>query len=489
MRVLVTGATGYVGGRLVPALLGAGHVVRVLARDPARVAGRSWAGQVEIVQGDALDPDTLGPAVAGIDAAYYLIHGMAETRSSGGRDLAAAGNFARAAKVAGVERIVYLGGLGDASRGKPARHLASRRSTGDRLRELGPPVTELRAGLIVGAGSLSFEMTRYLAERSPVVVCPRWASHRTQPIGIADVLRYLVATLEAQGSAGQTIELGGADVLRYRDMIMAYAHRRCLHRLVLPAPLLGPRLSSHWIHWLTPISIDLALPLLEGLRTAAVVKSDLARRLFPAIRPLTYAQSLDEALAALDRGDVASSWSDALASSVRDRRPVALRTRAGLVLERRELDVAAPAGAVFRSFTGLGGERGWLYLDGLWRIRGLMDRALGGVGLRRGRRDPDVLRPGDAVDFWRVEEVEADSLLRLRAEMRLPGRAWLEFRALPAAGGHTRLVQTAYFAPRGLAGFAYWWCFYPFHKVMFSRMAQRIGERALRLAAEREPRR
>lgn len=490
MRVLVTGATGYVGGRLVPVLLTAGHEVRVLARDPTRVAGRAWAGQVEVVQGDVLDPETLGPALAGVDAAYYLVHSMAAGAGSfEERDLVAAESFARAAKAARVGRIVYLGGLGDASRGKLSPHLASRQATGERLREHGPPVTELRAGIIVGSGSLSFEVIRYLTERLPIMVCPRWAFNRIQPIGIADVIRYLVAGLAAQASVGQVIEVGGADVLSYRDMMMRYAHRRGLRRLIIPVPVLTPRLSSHWLHWLTPISIDIARPLVEGLRTDVVVESDLARRLFPDIETVTYAQALDRAVASLERGDIDSSWSDALASSVRDRTPVVLSTQEGMVIERRELDLVAPADAVFRSFTGLGGERGWLYMDWLWQLRGLIDRALGGVGLRRGRRDPDVLRPGDAVDFWRVEDVERDALLRLRAEMRLPGRAWLEFRAMPAAGGHTRLVQTAYFAPRGLSGFAYWWACYPFHKLMFSRMVQRIGERAMRIAAGTEPNR
>lgn len=487
MRVLVTGATGYVGGRLVPALLAAGHAVRVLARDPLRVAGRPWAARVEVVQGDVLAPATLGAAVAGVEAAFYLVHSMAGAGSFEERDLAAAEHLARAAEAAGVARVVYLGGLGDASRGRLSPHLASRQATGERLRRCGPPVTELRAGIVVGSGSLSFEMIRHLTERLPVMICPRWVFNRTQPIAIADVIRYLVAALETPASAGQVIEIGGADAPSYRDMMLQYARRRGLRRLVIPVPVLTPRLSSHWIHWLTPIPVDVARPLVEGLRTDVVVTSDLARRLFPDIRPCTYAEAVDRAVAALDGGDVDTWWSDALASSVRDRRPVVLSAQEGVVRERRELDVAAPAGAVFRAFTGLGGERGWLCMDWLWRLRGLMDRALGGVGLRRGRRDPDALRPGDAVDFWRVEDVAQDACLRLRAEMRLPGRAWLEFRALPEAGGRTRLVQTAYFAPRGLAGLAYWWASYPFHVLMFSRMVRRIGERALRIAAGTEP--
>jgi uncharacterized protein YbjT (DUF2867 family) len=482
MRVLVTGATGYVGSLLVPRLLSAGHAVRVLARDPARVAGRPWAGDVEVARGDVLDPSTLVPALAGIDAAYYLVHSMGERSRFHERDLAAAGNFGAAAREAGLRRIVYLGGLGNDA-GPLSLHLASRHATGERLRAAGVPVTELRAAMIVGAGSLSFEILRYLAERLPVMLCPRWTSTRSQPIAIRDVLDYLVAALASEEAAGRTVEIGGADVLGYRDLLAGYAALRGLRRWLVPVPVLSPGLSSHWVHWMTPVPKGIARPLIEGLRHEVIVRDDLARRLFPAVNPMGYREALAEALAALERGELQATWSDALGTSQGDLRPAVLTTAEGMILERRQLDVAAPAPAVFRAFTGLGGERGWLYADWAWQTRGLLDRLCGGVGLRRGRRDPDRLRVGDALDFWRVEEVIAPRVLRLRAEMKVPGRAWLQFEAQPRDGGGARLVQTAYFAPRGLAGHAYWYALYPVHAAIFRNLVRRVGARALALAA------
>ncbi|MFL5301344.1 MAG: DUF2867 domain-containing protein [Anaeromyxobacteraceae bacterium] len=477
MRILVTGATGYVGSLLVPRLLEAGHVLRVLARDPARAAGRTWAPRVEVARGDVLTPASLAPALEGVEAAYYLVHSMGPQPRFHERDLAAAGNFAAAARAAGVRRIVYLGGLGDDA-GPLSAHLASRHATGEALRQGGVPVTELRAAIIVGAGSLSFEMIRSLAERLPLMLCPRWVYTRVQPIAIRDVLDYLVAALGSGPAAGQVVEIGGADVLTYKDLMLGYAALRGLKRWLVPVPVLSPALSSHWVHWMTPVPKGIARPLIEGLRSEVVVRGDLARRLFPMVNPVGYRDALGAALARLDRGDVEARWSDALATSQGDRRPAVLSSSEGMIIERRQLTVAAPAGAAFRAFAGLGGARGWLYADWAWQARGLLDRLLGGVGLRRGRRDPDAVRVGDAVDFWRVEEVLAPRLLRLRAEMKVPGRAWLQFEVQPLAMGGVQLVQTAFFAPRGLAGLAYWYALYPVHGAIFANLIRRVAARA-----------
>lgn len=474
--ILVTGATGYVGGRLVPRLLAAGHRVRVLARDPSRLAGRPWLPRVEVAAGDVLAPDTLAPALSGVSVAYYLVHGMAEGGRFGERDLTAAEGFGRAARQAGVERIVYLGGLGDPKAGLSA-HLRSRQETGERLRAAGVPVTEFRAAVVVGAGSLSFEMIRWLTERLPVMVCPRWVYRRIQPIAVADVLDYLAAALDAPASAGQVVEIGGADVLTYRDMMLGYARLRGLRRRLVPVPVLSPRLSSHWVHWMTPVPAAIARPLIEGLRNDVVVRDDLARRLFPGVNPVGYAQALAAALANLESGDVESAWSDALSTSQGAAPPVTLSAQEGMMIERRQIVVGEPVEALFRSFTGLGGDRGWLYANWAWRLRGVLDRLVGGVGFRRGRRDPDRLRPGDALDFWRVEAVTAPSLLRLRAEMKVPGRAWLQFEARPAPHG-SLLVQTAYFAPRGLGGHLYWYALYPMHAAIFRNLIREVAARA-----------
>jgi len=475
--ILVTGATGYIGGRLVPRLLAAGWRVRCLVRDPARLEGRAWHGQVEIVTGDVLQPDTLVPAMRGVGTAYYLVHSMGAGAGFHARDLAAAEHFAAAAKAGGVDRIIYLGGLAVES-GELSTHLRSRQQTGDVLRGAGVPVTEFRAGVIVGSGSVSFEMIRYLTERLPAMICPRWVYTRTQPIGVREVLAYLTAALTVEESRGRIVEIGGADVLDYGGMMRIYAEVRGLRRLILPVPVLTPRLSSYWVNVVTPITAAIARPLIEGLRNESIVRDDSARRLVPDIEPVGYRVAVSRALSRLTASEIETAWSDALSTSAGSSAPVILTTLEGMILEHRQRDVDADARDVFTVFTGLGGKRGWLYLNVAWVIRGLFDRLIGGVGLRRGRRDPDALRPGDALDFWRVEAVEPDRLLRLRAEMKVPGAAWLQFQIAPLRTGRVRLTQTAYFAPKGLFGWLYWYALYPVHALIFSGMIRRVAQRA-----------
>lgn len=474
--ILVTGATGYVGGRLVPRLLDAGHRVRCLARDPRRLEGRPWRGRVGVVAGDVLVPESLEPALAGVEVAFYLIHSLGSGEEFARRDREAARAFGAAARRAGVARIVYLGGLGDPA-SDLSHHLRSRQETGAALGVGGVPVTEFRAGVVVGSGSLSFEMIRYLAERVPVMVCPRWVFTRTQPIAIRNVLDYLVAALGHPESAGRVVEIGGADVVTYGDMMTGYARERGLRRWLLPVPVLTPRLSSYWVHLVTPIPAAIAQPLIDGLKNEVVVRSTAARELFPEIAPVGYREAVRRSLARLEAGRVETSWHDALASSQGDLAPVELEEREGMILERRQRIVAAPPERVFRAFSSLGGARGWLYMNWAWHLRGALDRLAGGVGMRRGRRDPVELGPGDALDFWRVEAVEPGRLLRLRAEMKVPGRAWLQFEAHEHPEG-TLLGQTAFFAPKGLSGFLYWYLLYPLHALIFSGLARRLGELA-----------
>ncbi len=477
--ILVTGATGYIGGRLVPRLLAPGHRVRCLVRDPARLAGRTWAGDVETVVGDVLRPGSLAPALAGVGTAYYLVHSMGGGADYQARDIQAATGFAAAARDAGVRRIIYLGGLARDS-SELSRHLRSRQQTGDALRSAGVPVTEFRASVIVGSGSLSFEIIRYLTERVPVMICPRWVYTRTQPIGIHDVLDYLTATLEVPASAGRVVEIGGADVVTYGRMMLTYAEVRGLRRFMLPVPVLTPRLSSYWVDLVTPIPSAIARPLIEGLRNESVVHDHAALTLFPGIRPASYRASVERALEQLRASAVETTWSDSLSTSQGGAAPVVLTTLEGMILERRRRVADAAPAEVFRVVKGLGGARGWLYLDRAWRLRGFLDRLAGGVGLRRGRRDPDEVRVGDALDFWRVEAVEPDRLLRLRAEMKVPGNAWLEFEVAPHGEGRSVVSQTAYFAPRGLFGWLYWYALYPLHALIFSGLIRRIAERAAR---------
>jgi uncharacterized protein YbjT (DUF2867 family) len=476
--ILVTGATGYVGGRLVPRLLAAGYRVRCLARDPSRLQGRGWTG-AEVVQGDVLDPGTLAPAMEGVDSAFYLVHSMAAGKAFELKDRKAAANFREAASRAGVGRIIYLGGLASLKPGL-SKHLRSRLETGETLR-FGPvPVTEFQASVIVGSGSLSFEMVRYLAERLPLLIAPRWVSTRCQPIGIRDVLSYLVASIEEPRSAGRVVEIGGSDVVTYRDMMLEYARARKLHRRMITVPVLTPRLSSLWLGLVTPIPGSVARQLIDGLRNETVCRSETARELFPQIRPMSFREALSLALQRLENHEVETVWTGAFSSEPRELPPpVVLTDEQGLNAETRSRLVDAPPEKVFDVVARIGGNTGWYYADFMWKIRGFMDWMIGGVGMRRGRRHPSQLRVGDPLDFWRVEAWDPPRLIRLRAEMKVPGLAWLQFTVEPREGGKkSLLVQKALFAPRGLLGFHYWWALYPIHGVIFSGMVNAIAQRA-----------
>lgn len=478
--VLVTGATGYIGGRLVPRLIESGYRVRCLVRDAARLQGRPWRDAVEVVAGDVLEPESLAAAMEGVDVAYYLVHSLGSGADYHQRDLRAATNFGEAARAAGVSRIIFLGGLAEATPDL-SKHLQSRQQTGDALRAAGVPTTEFRAGVIVGSGSLSFEMIRYLTERVPVMICPRWVRTRTQPIGIREVLEYLVAALSVPESADRIIEIGGSEVITYGEMMTIYAEVRGLKRWMVPVPVLTPRLSSYWVNVVTPIPAVIARPLIEGLRNENIVHDRSARELFPGVVPTTYRVSVERALERLQASKVETAWSDALSTSRGDVPPVVLTTQEGMIIERRQRVVSAPPADVYAVFTGLGGKRGWLYMNWAWAIRGFLDRLIGGVGVRRGRRDPDDIRVGDALDFWRVEAVEPDRMMRLRAEMKVPGKAWLEFQVTPRDDGGSLLMQTAYFAPMGLSGWLYWYGLYPVHGLIFSGLIDRIAVRAVAL--------
>jgi len=473
--ILVTGATGYIGGRLIPRLLEAGHRVRCLARNPDRLAGRAWPG-VEIVRGDAADPASLAAALEGVHQAYYLIHAMGDAQADfRNQDLRQARHFATACAKAGVARIIYLGGLGDPET-RRSDHLASRQEVGVALASEGVPVLEFRAAVIVGSGSASFEMIRYLTERLPVMVTPRWVHTRCQPIGIRDVLAYLVEAQEHPEANG-VFEIGGRDVLSYREMMRIYAELRGLRRIILPIPVLTPRLSSLWVDLVTPLPKGLARPLIEGVATEVVVRNPRAHTVFR-VQPSGYREAVTLALQRLAEDAVETTWASSLASlppGIPEGQT--LGSLEGLLLERHRLHIEAAPNDVFHAFCALGGEAGWPSGNLLWQLRGLLDRMVGGVGMRRGRRHPRDLRVGDPVDFWRVEALAPRHLLRLQAEMRLPGQAWLQFEVTPEGSG-SRLEQTAYFEPHGLLGLIYWYLALPFHHFIFPGMIRALKKRA-----------
>ena len=464
MHVLVTGATGYIGGRLIPHLLAAGHRVRVLVRDESRIAGRPWLQSVEVAVGNILDRDAMERALAGVDQAYYLVHSMM-TAQFQALDRRAAETFVAAAP-SSLRKVIYLGGLVPQGE-KRSAHLRSRAEVGAILRA-SLPALEFRAGPIIGSGSASFEMLRYLTERLPAMIAPRWIENLVQPIAIRDVIDYLVkaSTSDALG----VVEIG-ADRLSFRQMMQTYAAVRGLTRRIFAVPVLAPRVAGLWVGLVTPIPNRLAVPLIEGIVEPVVANTDRARSLFPDIEPLS---CRDAVVAALQPdNEIETRWSGAL----HDTPAYELSDREGTMQEVRSLEVHASPAQIFAAFTSLGGESGWRVWNFAWRVRGSLDRLVGGPGLRRGRRDRQRLLVGEALDFWRVEAIQADRMLRLRAEMKVPGEAWLQWEVVEE-GRCSRLVQTAVFAPRGLFGALYWYALYPLHALIFSDLARAIAAEA-----------
>jgi uncharacterized protein YbjT (DUF2867 family) len=473
-RILLTGATGYVGGRLLHRLVARDARVRCLARTPEDLAARVPSG-VEIVRGDVLDPASLRAALSGIDAAYYLVHSMGDASGFEARETAGARHFAEAAKAAGLRRLIYLGGLGDQSQ-ELSPHLRSRHEVGELLRESGVPTIELRASIVIGSGSLSFELVRALSEHLPVMVTPRWVSVLAQPIAITDLLDYLVQALDVPLAGSQVVEIGGRDQLSYLALMQEYARQRGLRRVMIPVPLLTPRLSSLWLGLVTPLYARVGRKLIESIRHPTIVRDSTAQRAFT-VDPMGAADAIRAALDNEDQAYAETKWSDARSAAggswQRDAEHYGLR-----LVDRREVTSAASTAAMFCAVTAIGGRQGWPGCNWLWHARGFIDLLCGGVGMRRGRPEGRALRAGDPLDFWRVEVVEPNRRLRLAAEMRMPGRAWLEF-AVEQKGNGSRLIQTATFDPSGLAGRLYWYAVLPLHALVFSRMLQGIARGAL----------
>jgi uncharacterized protein YbjT (DUF2867 family) len=483
LRILVTGATGYLGGRLVPLLLERGHDVRCFSRRPEKLGAVPWADRVEIARGDALELDDVREAVESVDVVYYLVHSIGTGASFAASDRRAAENLAIAASEARVQRIVYLGGLVPAGdRADASEHLASRAEVGQILLDGAVPTIVLQAGVVIGSGSASFEMLRYLTERLPVMVTPKWVRSRVQPIAVRDVLGYLVGVLDLPPDTNRRYDIGGPDILTYEEMMQRYARVAGLPRRVIVAvPVLTPWLSSHWVNVVTPVPKALAQPLVESLRNSVVVRDHDIESLVP-LDLLGFDEAVEKALLKISEFDVTTRWSDADWPGVpSDPMPTDPEWAGGTVYrDEREVAIDAPERDVWRVVEGIGGERGWYSFPLAWATRGLLDRLVGGVGLRRGRRHPDTISVGESLDFWRVEALRRPELLRLRAEMRLPGLAWLEFSLTDDDPERTVLHQRALFVPHGLSGHLYWWSVWPFHGIVFGSMLHRIAAEATR---------
>ena len=486
--VLVSGATGYVGGRLVGRLLGEGFAVRVMARHPENLQGHHWFEKVELVQADATDPESLDKALEGVTTAYYLLHSLSDHDGFADMEAVIASNFGAAAKRANVSRIIYLGGIVPNT---PAlsKHLSSRLHTGELLRASGVPTTELRAAVILGSGSASFEMLRHLTERLPVMVTPKWLNTKVQPIAIRDVLHYLAAAAQTAGDESYVGDIGGPDVMTYQEMMQRYARVAGLRpRKIVTVPLLTPRLSSHWVSLVTPVPRRLALPLVDSLINEVVVDPALDVRRFlpqPESGLLDFDTAVDLALTRVRDQEVETRWSSAsVPGAPSDPLPTDPDWSGGsLYTDLREHTTSATPEELWRVIERIGGRNGWYSTLFLWEIRGLADRLMGGVGLRRGRRDPEHLFVGETVDFWRVERRDYCSLLRLRAEMKLPGLAWLDLMVDSDDQGRTIYRQRATYRPVGLLGHLYWWSVAPFHGLVFGSMVRNIPHAAEKLRA------
>jgi uncharacterized protein YbjT (DUF2867 family) len=473
--VLITGATGYIGGRLLAALAGKGYRLRCVARRPEYLRERV-PPDVEVIGGDVLHPESLGPVFAGVAVAYYLVHSMGSTGDFEEHDRQAARNFGAAARAAGVGRIIYLGGLGEDA-GDLSRHLRSRHEVGEILWASGVPVIEFRASIIIGSGSLSFEMIRALVERLPVMIMPRWVRVLAQPIAISDMLAYLVAALDLPSGDSRTFEVGGPDAVSYADLMHEYARQRGLRRWMIPVPVLTPRLSSLWLGLVTPLYARVGRKLIDSMRHSTVVRDDAARCVFP-IEPVGMPEAVARALRNEDHDRAQTRWSDAESATGIERTWGGVRFGNRLVDSRSESVRVNPARA-FVAICRIGGRTGWYYANWLWTLRGWMDLFAGGVGMRRGRRDLESLRVGDTVDCWRVDVLEPGRRLLLAAEMKLPGRAWLEFTVEPGMAAEGSVIrQTAIFDPVGLWGLAYWYGVWPLHQMIFAGMLHGVASAA-----------
>jgi uncharacterized protein YbjT (DUF2867 family) len=473
--ILVTGASGYIGGALIPRLLEQGYRVRCLVREVERLEGYAWSSRVEIRPADLVAGTSVLEAMEGMTAAYYLIHSMASGRRYHELDMSAARSFAAAAHRSGVDHIIYLGGLADPS--EPiGHHMRSRIQTGEVLRQGGVPVTEFRAGVIVGPGSISFEMIRYLTEQLPILIGPRWLSRRVQPIAIQDVLAYLLSALETPSCRGRIFEIGGQDVMTFAEAMLVYARLRGLNRWLVALPGLPLPLMAYGVDRLTPVPASIATPLIDGMRSDSVVRDGSSRQVFPHIQPLSYEAAISAALVQLSPEDVQSPF------PVEPNRTRIIKHR-GFLIDDRRVNVEVEPGAVYQVLMQLGGEQGWLYLNWLWHLRGLLDRWLGGPGMR-GRQTYSGLGIGDIVDFYRVEALEANRLYRLRAEMRAPGKGWMEWRVQPQGSRSAVLVQKAYFAPKGAPGYLYWYLLYPVHALVFAGLIRRIAHQSIQEGSE-----
>jgi uncharacterized protein YbjT (DUF2867 family) len=478
--IAIAGATGYIGGRLAPQLIDEGYRLRCLVRSPRKLQERTWAQSPSVVicATDLNDVASITASLTGCQVAFYLVHSMTSIgRLYAAEDLQLALNFSAAARAAGVERIIFLGGLGESGPGL-SQHLASRREVEQALGHSGVPVTVLRAAMIIGSGSASFEIVRYLVERLPVMITPKWVSTACQPIAVRNVIGYLSGVLRVPATAGEVYDIGGPEALSYLEIMRIMAQELGLPpRWVLPIPFFTPRLSSYWIHLVTPLSKDIAKPLAEGLRNPVVCRENRIIAYIPQTL-LTVREAIKAALVKIAHHDVVTHW--AMAGPI----PGDPDWAGGKVFrDERRLIIPAPAAATFRAVCRVGGGHGWYSADWLWKLRGAMDRLVGGPGLRRGRRDPESVGYGEALDFWRVVGIERDCRLSLRAEMKLPGEALLEFRIEALADGQSTLIQTALFRPRGLFGLLYWYAVVPLHGIVFSGMMQGIRREALQIAA------